>query len=555
MLMLKHSSSLRVFRFGFNEVKKTKIKNTNLQIVKNDPIKFYLGTMLLFLALGFLVYASSLNHPFVMDDEVQVVQNTHIQTLNEFSTFFTSSSMDMGGKTKMGGIYYKPLMTSYYAIIWNFFGARPSAFRLPLLLIHILSSYLIFIFSMSFLSKNESLFLGLLFLIHPVNTEVVVYIADAQDIFYFFFGVVGLNCIDKIEDKKRLFATLLLFFSFGLLSKETGVLFLFIGSAYAFFLRPHKRIPVFAAAMTTGFFYGVIRLAIGLTNTRIENLIFHSLTFFERLRMLPLILGHYIEIFFFPLRLSLSTDFAIHEFSWRYFWQPLILLVFFGAILFKIVRELNQSPYKKQVHFFLTVIILWFILHGQMLVPLDGVYADRWFYIGVWGLSSLLMIYFHHKFSSLKLKIILGLILIIFSARSYVRSLDWEESLNLYTRESELHPWDATMNNNVGVELFRQNKIKESESYFLKATELNPKWSVAWNNLGAVLEQKNDLTGAMNLYLKSANLGYSLAFENYTQILIKMGENEKANTFLKEKALPLYPQNTSLLRFWKMLNP
>lgn len=526
-----------------------------VQPVKKDLLKFYLGTLLIFLVLGFVVYTSSLNHPFVMDDEVQVVQNTHIQSLSELPSFFTSSSMDMGGKAKMGGIYYKPLMTSYYALIWNFFGAEPAAFRFPLLLIHILSAYLIFIFSMNFLPKKESLFLGLLFLIHPVNTEVVVYIADAQDVFYFFFGIAGLNCIEKIEDKKRLFVALLLFFLLGLLSKETGCLFLLISSAYAFFLKPKKMVPVFAAATIIGFFYGFIRLGIDLTNTRIENLIFHSLTFFERLRMIPLILGHYVEIFFFPLRLSLSTDFAIYEFSWGLFWRPLILLILFGFFLIKMIRELFLSSYKKQSCFFLTIILFWFILHGQMFIPLDGVYADRWFYIGVWALSSLLMIYFHHKYSSLKLKIILGLILIIFSIRSYVRSLDWEDSLNLYTREATLHPWDAVMNNNVGVELFRQNKIKEAEPYFSKATELNPKWAVAWNNLGAVLEHKNDLTGAMNYYLKSANLGYSLAFENYTQILMKMGENEKANKFLKEKALFSYPQNTNLLRFWKILNP
>ena len=514
---------------------------------------FYISTFLLFIGSGLLIYSSSLNNSFVMDDEIQIIGNLHIQSLSELPSFFTSSTMDSGGAVKMGGIYYKPLMTSFYALVWHFFGNDPFAFHLPLLIIHILSSYLVFLFSMSFLPRSYSLFLGLLFLLHPVNSEVVLYIADTQDIFYFFFGIMTLYLIEHIENKKLLFSSLLILFSCGLLSKETGGLFLLFAASYAFFIRPYKKPTVFCAAGIVGISYLVLRWQIGLTSTKSEALLFHSASFLERLRMIPLILGHYIEIFFLPMRLSLATDFVLNEYSWNLFWAPLLLLSFFLCVLFKITRTLFASKYKSQAQFFISVLLGWFFLHGQLLVPLDGVYADRWFYIGTWGLSSILILYLHlnQKIHTKKFYIVFSIILVCLGIRSFARSLDWQEPLNLYRREVELHPWDAIMVNNVGVELFRHQKIMEAEPYFKKATQLNPKWNVAWNNLGAFYEQQFNYTLALELYLKSLTVApYPLAYENYAKLLMRMGEKEKVYLFLKEQALPLYPHNPILIQLW-----
>jgi tetratricopeptide (TPR) repeat protein len=490
-----------------------------------------------------------------MDDEIQVLQNVHIQSLSDLPSFFSSSSMGSGGAAKMSGIYYKPLMTTYYAIIWHFFGANPVPFRVPLLVIHIMSSYLIFLFSLNFLPRTYSLLLGLLFLVHPLNSEVVVYIADAQDIFYFFFGILSLYSIERINNHKILFGTLLLLFTAGLFSKETGALFLLISGVYVYLLKPKKIIPVFAAAAIIGCSYLLLRFQIGLTTTKSDALIFHSASFWERLQMLPLILGHYIELFFYPDRLSLSTDFILTEFSLQLFWLPLLLVIVFVAAIYKICQLLFITKYKKLTQFFLLVMFFWFILHGQIIIPLDGVYADRWFYLEVWGLSSLLIVFLYHRFASKNLIIFLSSIIVLFGIRSYVRSLDWNDPLNFYRRESSLHPWDAVMSNNVGVELFRHQKILEAEPFFAKATQINPRWPVAWNNLGAVREHEKDIDKALEMYLKSLNAApYSLACENYAMLLYKRSEIEKVREFLKDKALPLFPNNPVLMEIWRRIN-
>ncbi len=523
------------------------------QFLKNQ--KFEIGVLTLFFCLGFLIYTSSLYNPFMMDDYVQILGNEAIQSLKNITSLFLSSSMSSGGGVNSLGIYYKPLMSSYYALVWNFFGTDPFYYHLPMLIIHILSSWLVYTFSKAFLAKIPALTLGLLFLIHPVNSEIVLYIADAQDIFYFFFGLLSLCVIEFIESKIWLVICLICLYWLGLFSKETSALFLIFGIFYSYFLQPKKCKIVSTVAIIIGLLYLALRFSIGLTQLRSEQLIFNHASLPERVRMLPLILGHYLEIFIFPKRLSITTDFVLHDFSWQFFWIPLLGVLIFSLFIFLQTKKVINSKDKKYVNFFLIVLLFWFLLHGQILHPLDGVYADRWFLIGVWSLLSLLHIFFSKFLTRKSGQYILCLIIIILSTRSYIRSTDWSDPLIFYQREFALHPWDAVMSNNVGVELFQKHRISEAELYFSKSIELNSNWSVSWNNLGAIRENQNNNQAALELYYKSLSLSaYSLAYENYAKLLVKLGEDAKAKTFLQERALPNYPYNQTLQQLWAYLN-
>ena len=164
-----------------------------------------------------------------------------------------------------------------------------------------------------------------------------------------------------------------------------------VTSTYALMFQRSKAKSVISAACIVAVAYLGLRWAIGLTETKNTQLLFTASTFSERLSMLPLILGHYIEIFFFPNRLSLATDFILKEFSWEQFWGPL-LLVF--AFLFSLGMLFLKSSSKNFFSFFLILFFYWFLLHTHLLIPLDGVYTDRWFYMGVWIMSSWFFLFF-----------------------------------------------------------------------------------------------------------------------------------------------------------------
>ena len=521
-----------------------------------------LTVALAYILICFGTYGWFLGNPFILDDELQILENTHIQSLENLPSFFTSSTMGSGGGQQMTGIYYKPLMSSFFSLMWNFFGDQPAGFRWPLLILHALSAFFIFLFSLRFFKapfqKEWSFILGLFFLLHPINTEVILYLADAQDILYMFFGLLSLVLLSRLEKNWNLGLSLILLFSASLLSKETGVLFLGIATAYAFLFERKKWPVVFGASILVFITYMSLRISIGMVETRSPQLLFHNADYLSRISMLPLILYHYLEIFFFPWRLSVSSDFLLPELNLENFWAPLAVCLFALAGLIQIGRFNFRQNREKEFSFYAFVLLLWFLLHTHVLVPLDGIYADRWLYLVSWaGLSLCLMTLQHWLIQKniLQMKLIKFLALLLAMAmigRDFARGQDWSDPLQFYQREAQLHPQDAAMNNNVGAILFRKGQVKDAMPYFDKATKINPPWGVAWNNLAACYERERDDVNAEKYYLHAISIqDYSLAYENYAKLLYRKHRTKDLRQFLDSKALLKFPYNQLLLNIKK----
>jgi tetratricopeptide (TPR) repeat protein len=203
--------------------------------------------------------------------------------------------------------------------------------------------------------------------------------------------------------------------------------------------------------------------------------------------------------------------------------------------------------------FYLAVgmLLAWWALHGNVLVPLDGTYADRWFYLACLPCLMLAILWLEKRSIAWNSKLVVSLgclVTIALSVRTAVRLDDWCHPIELYRRETAFHPWDAIMTNNVGVELFRSGNIQDSAEYFQRASQLNPIWDVAWNNQGAVAQRLGQAGQALALYEHAVSLGtYSLAYENYAGLLLATGQLDRCRDFLGQKALRIFPENPSLL--------
>ena len=494
----------------------------------------------------FLVYGAFLNNPFVMDDEIHIVENRHIHQIEDWPEFFTSSSMDSGGQEKMQGIYYKPLLMTYFSVVWHFFGNEPMAYRVGNYLFHSLNAGLIFIFSLAFFSIGAAYSIGLLFLLHPVTSEVVLYICDSQDSLYMLFGLLSLLVVQKIKSTALSIFLLFICFWLALFSKETGGLFLALATVYSWFFAREKLKWVVPVAFTVALGYVFLRFTIGLTSADSHHLIFHQVDYATRALTFPLIWAKYIELLFFPYRLSLTTDFAVMSVGLFTVVLPSFVVLLFGVVLFRIKKDFVDGS-RPLYWFLLSIFFFWFVLHSHILVPLDGVYTDRWVYLAVWAFVTMVVYVLHKRLPSRLFVSVMILISTLFVGRNVVRAMDWASPLRLYQRELKLHPFDATMSNNVGVILFRNGYWQEAKPYFVRSTELNPSWNVAWNNWGAIEEREGRFDKALELYRKSFTVGaYALAIENYARLLLKMGRNQEGRSFI-QWALQHYPYNPTLL--------
>lgn len=514
--------------------------------------KFHI--VLIFL-LGLVLYGRTLADPFVMDDEEQIVNNHAIHSVfstTSISELFRSSTMNTGGTGKMTGMYYKPVMMTAYALIWSLCEASPVGYHAVQLAVHAANAALFYLLLGYFLEPLVCLFLALVFLVHPLNSEVVLYVADLQDALFVFFGLVGLwICVRSVRLKEMdfgqaglLFLAVLLSF----LSKETGILFAAISLLFLFQENRKSLKSGSFAVLAAGGVYAALRFGYaGLTNIARNDFIpIARLGFAERLLNTPGLIAHYLWTFVFPFSLSLGQDAVITQASVSGFWLPLLVLVILG---------LGVLMLKKSRHavFFLIWLGLGLLLHSQI-VALDATSADRWFYFPMMGFLGFFGLWIAPYLSLARRParsiILIGLcgFMIALMTRSWVRSENWVDGLTLYSHDVRENPSSFLLNNNVGVELFRHGQIEESRRYFEVSTRINPAWTVNWSNLGAALEALGQTAATESCYAKSiANGDYYLAYENYAKILLKQGHVAEALVFVEKTGLPKFPNNPTLL--------
>lgn len=491
-------------------------------------MKFNKNIILIIVLIGFFVFLPSLGNGFVWDDEEQIVNNTLIHSLSNWPIFFSGGAFNSGGTGSLLGIYYKPLMTLFFSIIYSLFGLAPFFFHLFSLIIHILSAITIYLIFSYFFDKNKSFILSLLFLIHPLYSEVVFYAANFQDVLFFFFG--SLAFLLTIYKKNKIIITLLLLFS--ILSKETGIIFLIVTLFYGSWIPSFFSISI----------YSIMRFyiaKIGLSPHQISAI--SDLNLFERMLSIPKMAWYYFSNLIYPVNLVANQHWVVTSFSPTNFYLPLILSTIFLTILIYMTFQKTKSYY-----FFLILFILSLAMHMQIF-PLDVTLSGRWFYLPMFGLLGIIA---HLKFN--KLTYIIAIILItIFSTITFIRSFDWKNGLTLYSHDAKIVTNDFNLENNLGVELHRIGKFDEAKNHFQNSVNLAPNWWTNWNNLGASYEQENDLDKALSYYKKAIDNGnYYLAYENYAKILIKQKKFDEAKEFIKD-TLKYFPNNENLLKLYQ----
>jgi len=514
--------------------------------------------IVLLILIGGLVYFNALFNDFLWDDEEQIVNNRIVHSIKNFFLFFKGSTFNPGGAGRLSGLYYKPLMTVFFSILYTFFGPRPFFFHLFQIVLHIINAILVFLIFCHFFDEKRgylALFLSLLFLVHPINTETVVYISDLQDVLFFFFGILAFYLIlykDQHLNLKDL-SLISLLFLFSLLSKETGFAFFPIVLFYLY-LYKRKRLPLYLGAMLGVIFvYFFLRFGIAKIYFAKHGLSpITQMSFKERLKSVPAIIVFYLKTFFFPKDLAINQHWVVRSLNWSEFYLPLLLVILFFGFLITLGFLLKKEKEFWQEYLFFS---FWFGmglgLHLQIF-PLDLTVSDRWFYLPMVGLLGLIGIIVK-KLKPKKLQIAIFCILIsVLSLRTIIRTFDWRDGLTLYSKDIKISKNAFDLENNLGTELFRRGKIQEAKIHFERSTHLAPHWWTNWNNLGVVELRQGNIEKAKEYYQKAIQNGnYYLAYENLASLLLFQEKNpEKAKDFC-QKSLQKLPYNPKL---WLILS-
>jgi len=381
----------------------------------------------LIILIGITIYANGIPNDFVNDDVAQITENATVQSFHNIPQFFFDNIFYNDGNLQLGPAYYKPLMFTSFSVIYSLFGANAIPFHIFQLMVFIANTFLLFLFLKKYFRQSTAFVLSLIFLVHPINSEVALYISDLQDVLFFFFGITALLILQTYKSKKSLlFSALLIFLS--LLSKETGLLFLLISLLYVFFYKRNYFLSFFLLQVLFFILYIVLRIhAIGIMMPHLNSTPIETFTFKQRLITMPALFLFYLRQLFIPITLSVSYLWVISQIDLLHFFIPLLIDILFlitlsaGIILFKKSytsrkKQIANDTYFKSYCFFAVWLLLGLVFHLQIFT-LDKTAADRWLYFPIVGLLGIMGVLYEYVSSSILSKKLFSIIPILLRSR------------------------------------------------------------------------------------------------------------------------------------------
>lgn len=199
-----------------NNVKKQQVNAGK----KPDRLSFLFGRytflLCLLLIITFLIYSKSLHYEFLSwDDDKQITENSLIKKINP-ETFKDLYRFDK----------HTSLSLLTYALNYHFSGLETFSYRIVNLFLHLLNVILTFALVFKILhNKKIALIAAILFALHPMRVESVVWISERKDLLFTFLSFSALLVYLKYlkQNKAIYFITAFLLCYLASLSKIQAV--------------------------------------------------------------------------------------------------------------------------------------------------------------------------------------------------------------------------------------------------------------------------------------------------------------------------------------------
>lgn len=467
---------------------------------------------ILIAALTLLVYYPVLHNGFInYDDNQYVTANTMVQTgLSVKGLAWAFSSILTGN--------WHPLTWLSHMLDVEMFGLNPAGHHFTSLALHTVNALLIFIL----LAKQtgyiaRSLFVALLFSLHPLHVESVAWIAERKDVLSTFFLLLTIAAYLRYNRRPVIsrYLTVVIFFSFGLMSKQMLVtlplLLLLLDywlatthSGNADHIPPDRgmrmllveKIPLVAISLAMSILVLYTQNAAGALREM------SSIS-------LPVNLGNAIVVYVTYLGQMLWPE----NLAVIYPFDPDRVTAFnvtaSGCLLMLItlttIRQRNRRPYLAFGWFWYLITLLPVI--GVLRIGMHA-HADRYTYIPligifimlVWGCAEPVAKVKHGKSAAAAVAVS---ILIILAMLSRLQLRHWENSITIFTHTLAVTEKNWIAHTNLGMAYVKTQNSDNAFWHLEEAIRINPEYPVAIENLGKLYFTIGNTTDAIPLLQKA----------------------------------------------------
>ena len=164
-------------------------------------------------ALAVALYANTFGHGYAFDDGIVIRENAHVQqgfagignilTRDAFDSYFRAMRVDAN---QLPAGRYRPLSIVTFAVEQQLFGDNAPLRHAVNVLLYAATAVLLLWLLRAHLLRDSAwaLLATILFVVHPVHTEVVANIKGRDEILSFLFFVLTLAFALRYDEKRRL---------------------------------------------------------------------------------------------------------------------------------------------------------------------------------------------------------------------------------------------------------------------------------------------------------------------------------------------------------------
>ena len=480
-----------------------------------------LYSIFLIAALSFTPYLNSLSNDFVWDDTDLVRNNPDIKSFKKLPELFLSP-FGNPVQFKENPLFYRPLIFFSYMVDYKLWNTNPAGYHLSNIILHTLSSVLIFLILLKIFSDfNFSLLSSLIFAVHPVHTESVTWISGRTDVLCTLLLLLSfnayLNCL-KSAGKTHSFNSLLsvFYFTLSIFSKETAIVLPLIILFYEIFFLS-ENIPVISAIkifIRKNFLFMLpVILYLTLRTVALKNNFYPLLTkasLPERILTILTVISDYIKLLFFPV--TLNSLYVVKTVSNPADFKTMLSILTLTAIFVLLIKSKNIS--KK--FFFGTSWFFISLLPVSNIIPFSSIIkTEHFLYLPSIGFSIVAGIvlsgtnnFFSDKIGRIKIipVSLIVLIIIFFSVQAAKRNYVWKDEITLFEDQVLKSPLSYIAHNNLGLAYKASGKPELARNEFLFAQKINPKTQSSYVNLGNLFFDSGNMIPAIENYKKAIGI-------------------------------------------------
>jgi tetratricopeptide (TPR) repeat protein len=453
---------------------------------------------------AYLIFSNTFLNSWTYDDFPVIVNNPDIRSIRLFIRNFYDTRV----------VRDLSLLVDYF-----FFGLNPVGYHIQNIFWHGLNACLIFILigrlgGSTMVAWTASL----LFLVHPIQVEVVANISNRKDSLCLAFSLLSLiTYIQAFRGSSKRWVwlvTALCLAYIAMKAKENAYALPFIFLAYEkVFLAPEERLLlrkswIWISSLAIGivvffmwyfFFEGRNEFLIE-SQEKLARVNFFSQSSEAVYYSMTLKSWAFMFIkFLFPYKLSADYIYPLPR-NWSDLWvfSSLIGIVLYGLLM---VFSIRRFP----IAFFA---LFWF---GTFWLPTSNLWpsltryfaADRYQYVpsvGFFIFSGILLSWII-KDEKARVYVVLCLILPL-SILTWHQNTVWQSSLSLWTHAEKVSPGSVPALNGLGRIYMREREFDQAISCFLRSIKSNPYFANSYINLAIAYEGKGEKHKALEYYRK-----------------------------------------------------